>query len=88
MMANFLDTLSNREEKELYLKQGFTYKIDIDQSLLILAANQQRDQTFDQEQPERLICSNTKALVEVRSLTMKCSIEQRVFRLIINNSKR
>ena len=48
-MATFLDTLSNRQDKEYYLKQGFTYKIDIDTSLLILAANQQREQTFDKE---------------------------------------
>ncbi len=64
-MATFLDTLSNRQDKEYYLKQGFTYKIDIDTSLLILAANQQREQTFDQENNEEIISTNSKNLNEV-----------------------
>jgi hypothetical protein len=64
-MATFLDTLSNRQDKEYYLKQGFTYKIDIDTSLLILAANQQREQTFDKENNEDVISTNTKTLHEV-----------------------
>jgi hypothetical protein len=64
-MATFLDTLSNRQDKEYYLKQGFTYKIDIDTSLLILAANQQREQTFDKENNEDIISTNTKTLHEV-----------------------
>ena len=64
-MATFLETLSNRQDKEYYLKQGFTYKIDIDQSLLILAANQQREQTFDQEPTEEIISTNSKSLNEV-----------------------
>lgn len=65
-MANFLDTLSNRQDKELYLKQAFTHKIDIDQSLLILAANQQRDQLFDEKSENELITTNSKPLNEVR----------------------
>jgi F0F1-type ATP synthase epsilon subunit len=64
-MATFLDTLSNRQDKEYYLKQGFTYKIDIDASLLILAANQQREQTFDKENIEEIISTNSKNLNEV-----------------------
>jgi hypothetical protein len=64
-MATFLDTLSNRQDKEYYLKQGFTYKIDIDASLLILAANQQREQTFDKENNEEIISTNSKNLNEV-----------------------
>jgi len=65
IMAIFLDTLSNRQDKEYYLKQGFTYKIDIDTSLLILAANQQREQTFDKDNNEELISTNSKNLNEV-----------------------
>ena len=61
-MATFLDTLANQQDKELYLKQGFTYKIDIDQSLLMLAANQQRDQPFDQEE---MISTTARTLQEV-----------------------
>lgn len=64
-MAIFLETLANRQEKEYYLKQGFTHKIDIDQSLLILAANQQREQTFDQENHEDIISTSSKKLNEV-----------------------
>ncbi|CAF3998572.1 unnamed protein product, partial [Rotaria sp. Silwood1] len=63
-MAKFLDTLSNRQDKEYYLKQGFTYKIDIDTSLLILAANQRRDQTFDKDNNEEIISTNSKNLNE------------------------
>ncbi|CAF2152166.1 unnamed protein product [Rotaria magnacalcarata] len=64
IMAKFLDTLSNRQDKEFYLKQGFTYKIDIDTSLLILAANQRRDQTFDKENNDEIISTNSKSLNE------------------------
>jgi len=64
-MANFLETLSKREDKEFYLKQGFTYKIDIDASLLMLAANQQRDQTFEQTTHEEIISISSKQLNEV-----------------------
>ncbi len=64
-MATFLDTLSNRQDKEYYLKQGFTHNIDIDASLLILAANQQREQTFDQENIDEVISTNSKNLNEV-----------------------
>jgi len=64
-MATFLDTLSNRQDKEYYLKQAFTYNIDIDASLLILAANQQREQTFDQDNNEEIISTNSKTLNEV-----------------------
>ena len=65
LMATFLDTLANREDKEYYLKQGFTYKIDIDTSLLKLAANQQREQTFDKTISEDVISTNSKNLNEV-----------------------
>jgi hypothetical protein len=64
-MATFLDTLSNRQDKEYYLKQGFTYKIDIDTSLLKLAANQQREQRFDKDNNEEIISTNSKNLNEV-----------------------
>ena len=67
-MATFLDTLSNRQDKEYYLKQGFTYKIDIDASLLVLAANQQREQTFDKDNNEEIISTNAKTLHEVLSV--------------------
>lgn len=65
LMAAFLDTLSSQQDKEYYLKQGFTYKIDIDASLLILAANQQREQTFDTENNQEIITTNSKNLNEV-----------------------
>ena len=64
-MATFLDTLSNREDKEYYLKQAFTHKIDIDASLLILAANQQRNQTFSVDNHQEIISTNSKHLDEV-----------------------
>jgi hypothetical protein len=65
IMATFLDTLVNRQDKEFYLKQGFTYKIDIDQSLLILAANQQSNQPFDHDDQQDLIDITTKHLTDV-----------------------
>ena len=68
MMATFLDTLSSRQDKEYYLKQGFTYKIDIDESLLILAANQRRDQEFHKDNNQEIISTNSKDLNEVLSL--------------------
>ncbi|CAF3708853.1 unnamed protein product [Adineta steineri] len=64
LMATFLDTLANRQDKEHYLKQGFTYKIDIDTSLLKLAANQQREQTFDKNNTDEIISTNLKNLNE------------------------
>lgn len=66
LMATFLDTLANRQDKEYYLKQGFTYKIDIDTSLLRLAANQQREQAFTKNNVEEIISTNSKNLNEVR----------------------
>ncbi|UJR15865.1 hypothetical protein I4U23_002791 [Adineta vaga] len=64
LMATFLDTLANRQDKEYYLKQGFTYKIDIDTSLLKLAANQQREHAFDKNSTEEIISTNSKDLHE------------------------
>ena len=64
-MATFLDTLANRQDKEYYLKQGFTYKIDIDTSLLKLAANQQREQAFTKNNAEEIISTTSKNLNEV-----------------------
>ncbi|CAF1067642.1 unnamed protein product [Adineta ricciae] len=64
LMATFLDTLANRQDKEYYLKQGFTYKIDIDTSLLKLAANQQREQAFTKTNTEEIISTNSKNLNE------------------------
>ena len=78
-MATFLDTLSNRQDKEYYLKQGFTYKIDIDASLLILAANQQRDQTFDKDNNEEIISTNAKTLHEVLSFFFRIDLKKRIF---------
>jgi len=39
-MAIFLDTLSNRQNKEFYLNQSFKCESDNDKLLLIFATNQ------------------------------------------------
>lgn len=65
MMAKFIDSLTNQQEKQFYLNQGFTFKIDIDQSLLILAANQQTDQLFQQDQTTETMSTQDKPLNEV-----------------------
>lgn len=64
-MATFLDNLCNQDDKEFYLKQAFTFKIDIDQSLLILAANQQTEQVFQRDDASEMISTVTKPLAEV-----------------------
>lgn len=81
IMAKFLDTLSSREDKEYYLKQGFTYKIDIDASLLALASNQRRDQTFDQDSSEEVISTISKTLNEVGLLDILKKVTQ-IFRIL------